>query len=490
MMMIEAPAVDFFQDGRGPLLAYKIARRVAEAPNDRWRRLMWYLQAISQEPDGLKAFAQRAIASHFDRLGTPGMHESALRQETVFRGQDLKRIEDELDPLESLSRLDGRDRPHDKRRLDWATGEELIKRCMEEASSLPALLAGISRKGPFHYQASWFKDLEGAIFDTMESDSERLLQSIASTSISKRIFDALDYLSEAGGLSIIYGSERIGKTAAADAYTRAKPHRARIISLQAASNETSFFHEIGRALGCGWLTGITITHVKNRIAEALSNRDLMLIFDEAHNLFGTTARGSVRRLEFIRTAFTNQGVPVCLIMTPQFVNRMNSIEKVSDFNFNQLRGRVTEFLKLPDKPTREDLVAVAKHLLPECDANSLRALVEYARGSEYHFQAISKTAAKAQFLAKRDGSISVSFDHVSEAIGQSLFCDDHFAAAMDGSRTPRRRRKAATARSVKHDFNDRETDLRKGQDSPSRIARHIQEPPVPERTKETTLAEI
>ncbi len=196
------------------------------------------------------------------------------------------------------------------------------------------------------------------------------------------------------------------------------------------------------------LTGFMASRVRanSAIRDAVSTRDLMLIFDEAHCLFGLSARASIKRLEYIRTEFVNRGIPVVLVVTPQFSDRLREMERTTGFNTNQFRGRITKWAELPKKPSRADVECVCRHLLPDIPEECATLLVDCAVSADTPLAALNNAVLEARMLAeKRDCAVGDP-DVIRTAIGYSLATRQMLESSIPAPHpTPRRRRANTTS---------------------------------------------
>jgi len=127
----------------------------------------------------------------------------------------------------------------------------------------------------------------------------------------------------------------------------------------------------------------------------LLTRDILLVMDEAQRLWPQRNAwwGFPGRIVWVM-AMANAGVPIAMISTPQFIETQKAVEKAGR-NSAQLTGRISHFEALPMDLSAEDLMAVAKSVLPEAGAQVLRALAVYARSSARYLAAIDSISKRA-----------------------------------------------------------------------------------------------
>jgi histone H3/H4 len=179
------------------------------------------------------------------------------------------------------------------------------------------------------------------------------------------------------------------------------------------------------------------TEIRDRVESVLLTGNLLLVLDEAHRLWPqrNLRYGFPGRIVWVMT-MANAGVPIAMISTPQFIQAQKAIEK-NGWNSAQLTGRISHFESLPADLSPEDLMSVAKTILPESNAQSLRALAVYARSSARYLAAIDSIAKRARYIASLDARATVTTEDVRRAMQESVIPADtklHHALAAAGGR--------------------------------------------------------
>jgi hypothetical protein len=439
------------------VLAHRAAR-CAAAFDDTGRELIYFLQAMSHEPGGLRKAAFEILAANPHRLGSLAMHRAGMGEGVEYVGDVLEIVCEELGefPLETRESIERQigmvelmglcgGRPGDDLQKELrnsaeceeeiaelreklnpenrrAAARHFIEACRRKAATLARHLKDVCVKPGLDWQVSWFADLPAALNEFQVTHAELSMRAAANTSIAATMYKALDYTYKTRGLVWINGLRRIGKTTPAEAWVKANSGRARYVSLESGQSETGFFREIANAIGCGYVETLTAYEIRSRIGEALGNRDLMLVIDEAHNLFTSTRGAEPKRVEWLRTALVNKGVPVALIFTPQFISRMKAVEKASGFELSQFRFRVTKFFNLPDVVSGGDYETLARHLAPSLGKSSIATLAAYAETSDAYFHAVRTAVNEALFLADEEGE-KLAGRHVQCAVRELLQVD-------------------------------------------------------------------
>ena len=207
----------------------------------------------------------------------------------------------------------------------------VLDTCLHEAAEVPKLLKQLclDPKFDFNYSVWWFKDLIGALHLYRKQHIESAKQKIAETTISKKVFDDLDYAAHCRGLVIIEGDQRIGKSTSAENWCAQHPGQAIYVKLGGGNDDATFFRSIARALGTAASLTRKPTEMQMKIEDALQEGHLLLVLDEAHFCFAQTQRprSAPARIDWIRTALVDFHVGVALISTPQFDRSCDLYEK-------------------------------------------------------------------------------------------------------------------------------------------------------------------
>ena len=163
----------------------------------------------------------------------------------------------------------------------------------------------------------------------------------------------------------------------------------------------------------------------------------MLAFDEGWRLWPlrNLRKAMPHRINWIMAELLNQDIPVAIVSTPQFTTNQETLVQSSGWSDEQLIGRLTDYKRLPDALSDEDLQAVARAVMPNGCATSLRILVTYARASKRYLAGIQSLAKRARFMARNDGRSEPLLTDLSRALkeGQSP-SDDAIARTLLGRR--------------------------------------------------------
>jgi len=207
----------------------------------------------------------------------------------------------------------------------------------------------------------------------------------------------------------------------------------------------SFFRAIAKALGVSINLNSKAQELRQRIEDTLQGGDLMIVIDEAHYLWPNLidSRTLPARINWILTALVNNGVPVALVTTPQFLRNQEEFEARTRWTSEQLTGRIGHYEPLPTTLTPEDLHKVAAALLPDASEQTLEALVVYAQASTKYLAGIRHAVDRARFIAGKDGRDRIQFSDVKRALKEAVIpSDTAFANAVGQTNHPARKRAA------------------------------------------------
>lgn len=475
------------------LIANLVAQRcrVLEQSDD--RQLIWFIQLLSHAAGGLKAVAAELLEKYASRIGTASMRRFGKRPGQHYSVEQVRAIRAEL-PLsereafllggeemdsdvmskvlgergermvaqQALARMAGCSPKVDT----WPTSypveafaslcrvqaerleEELKKLCLD-----PAIL--IEPGAPW-----WFSELIPCLREYCAARiAERRSQTVV-TELGQQIYDELDYALETKCLVLIEGLARMGKTYAAKAWCAQRPGRARYVQVPSTNDEVGFFRAIAKALGISSGLGWKAVQLRERIEDVLQGGDLILVFDEAHYCWPTNdyRYALPGRINWIMGALVNQGVPVALITTPQFIKTQKIVEARTQWTSEQFIGRVGHFQKLPQSLSEDDLKNVALSLLPGADAKSIEILVRYAQGSAKYLAGIESAVRRACYLAAREQRQAVNRADIKRAIQESVIPSDNALAQAlaEPEKRPRRRVDFVSVKEpLTADFSDR-----------------------------------
>jgi hypothetical protein len=247
---------------------------------------------------------------------------------------------------------------------------------------------------------------------------------IFNTAQGQKVFEVLDYTAYCRGLTLIQGEARLGKSHAGRAWVEQHPGSARFVEVPSGNDDVTIFRDLARGLGLGKFLNYKVVQIRERVESILLAGDIVLVLDEAQRLWPQTnfREGYPKRIAWVMT-MANAGVPICMISTPQFFVTQKVVEK-NGWNSAQLTGRICHYESLPQDLSPDDLMGVAKAVLPEADAQVLRALAVHARSSARYLAAIDSIAKRARYIATRSGRAEATAKDVRKAMQESVIPAD------------------------------------------------------------------
>jgi len=270
----------------------------------------------------------------------------------------------------------------------------------------------------------------------------------AITEAGSALCAALDYCSQSRCLVLISGRPRLGKTFMAKAWIEHRPGRARYCQVPSSADDLAFFTAIARALGITIESNAKTKNLRPRIEAALQGGDLILVLDEAANLYPSHNYRLARpaRISWLMTGLINQGASVALLVTPQFFNTQSDYVDKSGWAAAQFMGRIEKYVALPESLSIDDLEKVARAWLPHGDKRSIEALADYANLSQKYLAAIEHTVKQALYLAKQDGREKPEWQDIQRAMKAGVMPSDSALAAAIEQAAVRRKSPASGSR--------------------------------------------
>lgn len=455
---MSAPA---FAELRG-ISATATAARAALLPDPRLRGLLWFIQARSLKPGGLRQIAQDILAQYPGRITTPTLRDLKLKPGDTITGKSLYAIEREIDGESRSARrdrsgwqsrhanqlralADGVEPPDDEPEQASATASSLSEKCRRAVNqNLEAALTDFCINPERGISLGGFVDLAGALLEYQQKQEQLTRAEFVQTTVGSVIWDTLDHALKTRRLVLMEGLEGRGKTEAAKAWCQAHSGEARYVTLSGITQKTNVFRAIARALGIGSGNGYKSNELQSRVEDVLQRSRLMLVADESHFLFDPKPRMSCRPalVDWLVTSLINFGVPVGLVATPQFLESMFQAGKQTGWNWRQLYRRL-RYTALPERNTESDFAAVARKLLPGAGKAAVKCAMGYALMSKRDLSAVGDVATEARIVAEADGRAEITYADVERAIKENLWPGDAAFARRLAQPESGRRRKAA-----------------------------------------------
>ena len=452
-----------------------VTKKAGILTSARARSLVFFLQALSlpelagnPNTGGLKRWVREFLKEFPERIGTPAMHKFGMKAGQIYDLAQAREVRDEVhdaefpgkssyvdefplvdDTVFNLETYTEEKVKNVKRSYPAETfvarGRQIAERRMEDflvsLCTDPRLIvvapgeadrdASVSQEERLQQwpegdaeharvaEAPYFRDILGALFEFQSRFQKRAASDFVQTSIASQVFSTLDAGLRLQRIVLVNGLEGIGKSEAARAWCSQHLGEARYVDLTGINNKTSFFRSIARALGLPCGESLNTAQLQTRVEAMLQRSGLMLCIDEAHYLWPQSERSEAppELVNWIDTALINRGVPVGLITTPQFVVSMQRVERKSGWNSGQFQRRIKRVAALPERPTLDDLEAVARKLLPKSPASAIKLLVGFAGSQQrHHMDALADAVKESVAAAKAAGRDAVAFADVESAV--------------------------------------------------------------------------
>lgn len=254
------------------------------------------------------------------------------------------------------------------------------------------------------------------------------------TALGKKVSEILDYTAYSRGLTLMEGEARTGKSFAARAWCDQQAGLARFVEVPTGNDDSGFYRALARGLGIGNFLQYKAREIRERVESVLLTGDIVLVLDEAHRLWPqrNLRYGFPGRVEWVMS-MSNAGVPIAMVSTPQFLTTQKAVEK-SGWNSAQLNGRISRCEPLPRELSVQDLMNIAKTLLPEADAYYSRAMAAYARKTARYLGAIDAIAKRARYLAMKAGRDTATPEEIKTAMLEIAPSDTRLIATMGKAR--------------------------------------------------------
>jgi len=451
------------------LVASLVARRCSVLDYKAARELIWFVHYLSHQEGGLAAVAKDLIAKYPERLQTVEMLKIGMKAGKVCTTEQVKQIRDGFycDNAIWAFRLRDDEKTYDevwdcdlsgnntvplevrhcgiaakKEAPSTYPAEDFLKFCHTAAQGdLSDFLSVICLDPACGESPSpwYFPQFFTALREYRDNFIKAAGEGEFNTALGQKVFETLDYTAHCRGLTLIQGEARLGKSHAGRSWCKLHPGSARFVQVPTGNDDLTFFHALARGLGLGNFTSYKTVQIRSRIESVLLEGQIVLVLDEAQRLWPQTnlREGYPKRIAWIMD-MADKNVPICMISTPQFFSTQKAVEK-NGWNSAQLTGRLLHSEFLPLELSQEDLIGVAKAILPEASATVLLALATYARTSARYLAAINSIATRASYIASRSGRDSVTTQDVRTAMKESVIpADSKLCRALEAGNKGKR----------------------------------------------------
>ncbi|HEY4247828.1 MAG TPA: ATP-binding protein [Lacunisphaera sp.] len=230
----------------------------------------------------------------------------------------------------------------------------------------------------------------------------------------------MEFTHHTGEASLIIGDPRIGKSETARVFCDAQVGTARYIEVPTSNDMRSLYKAVAEALGVADGNGYKAVQIKERIEEVAQRAKIMLVFDEAQNLWTKNMRpkSSPDRILWINSLI-NLGVPVAFIALPEFITWMRICAEKTGWESKQLEQRITIHRRLPQSLTKDDFETLTRHIAPTLSP----AVVKYIVGCALEQDGaafVKKVISAASYRAKKAGRAVPGFKDIETAIKSDI----------------------------------------------------------------------
>ena len=409
--------------------------------------LLWFIQAMSMQPGGLDKFCEDFVMEFAADIGTPSMfpvpkgkapyprkqrdaitREIAISDWALFLGEQKWPGENYWD--NEFFSLDDKQvcSESESARLQFLASLSFNcfnKICRDEASlDLARFLARVCNEPGRSIVAPWyFHRLLDALFQKLDSHARQAAASLATTTVSLKIFDAMEYAWQERALVSVTGEPRMGKTQGVKTWCAMWPGKSRLVSVPCSNSDSDLYKAFADAIGIEYSFTTSARKIKATVEYVICHSGLMFAADEAHWLFPArfSANTPPMRLNWLRSQLVDKHCPVVMVSTPQEFERCKSkYVKATSHRIEQFMGRKMLEVVLPTELDQDDLFAVARLHFPDMDDDFLQVIVGTAMRSESYLMAVEAIAKRVRFIARRDNHPSVTLADLKLAISEII----------------------------------------------------------------------
>ena len=257
-----------------------------------------------------------------------------------------------------------------------------------------------------------------ALCKFMDAYAEDVLKQTADTSLRRKVFMELDFArtSTPPIPMVPVADTRHGKTTAVQTYCRAWPGRARLVTIPESNWEWEFYAAYAEAFGVEVSRQVGSRVLKDRVQFTLRHTGMCCIHDEAHWLLPINYKKNTppQRMNWVRAQVIDRHLPCAFFCTPQSQEETLAryVER-THYNMEQWLGRMPKPVLISDKPTYDDLMAVARVRFSDFPQAALDELCDAAESTidgagsresgEGGFKIVELAGARARFLASQHG---------------------------------------------------------------------------------------
>jgi histone H3/H4 len=430
----------------GAISALLAAKRIALVDDEETKAVLWFIQARSLRPGGLKELTKELFAFLPRSVGTPTMRRTCCKPDKVYPADLVRKIRDELPcrlpgceiPLRGdvVYMWGGPDDGDEKilkdapdsysgavfleivRRASVSLPEHLTRLCLDPGIDLTK--QEVSRYNDDHAAGVWYF---AGLLDGLKKYRQHLaaiaFEGLATTDVSDQMREALDFCYRRRRMILIEGVAGIGKSATVRAWCNRYPGLVRHVEIPASGDDRSFYAAIAEEVGVARGAAYNGQQIKLKVEEALRASGLMLVLDEAqfawpqqHN----RPRGVPVRMQWIKTAF-DDGTPIAMVALPEFSTWQRLYVEKTLWRDSQLVRRLNRTVRLSEALSKADFLKIARAVHPAGDEAAWKLLAGCAIAlPKKQASAIIEAFISAADIAEQDGRDTVSYEDIEAAI--------------------------------------------------------------------------
>ena len=274
------------------------AKRISRVPDGRMRKLLWFIQLRSLQPNGIKDLAAELLQEFPDRIGTPASRRLDATRKAPLTEAEFKELVDEWGPTDlafddwSLDFL-LIDRPGpDKYEKQYHYAYQFLAQLDEAVKGLPVRLVrmcvdpemamedGHAKERKYGQEAVagvwYFTDLLGALCLLQEQHGERAAANVARTAISIEIEDNLDFCLGEQSWILVEGVSGLGKSNTIKGWCARHSGEVRYVEIPSSNDDRSFYAAIAESLGVARGNSYNLQQIKLRVEDMLKASGLLL----------------------------------------------------------------------------------------------------------------------------------------------------------------------------------------------------------------------
>jgi len=418
------------------VLGNMVAARCQKLSDPDTATVLWWLQQISWRDGGLVRFAEDFLSANRSLIGTRSMQKFGQRAGQIYNAEQVKQVRGELIgifgrdhfPLAGEVKLSAAIADQARARLDPDfvptkrkehpanyPAADFIEVCAIEPEQLAEELTKMMvNPATTPVEGLWnMPGLWPALKIRREWELSVAQCSLIETKVTEQVFEELDFALQARSFVLIEGREGIGKSHAAENWCAQHAGQAVYARLESGTDESTLFRSVARAIGTACSYGRKATEMRARIQDALQPGQLMLVLDEAHFLWPQSersARSAPKRMDWLRTALIDFGVPIALISTPQYFSNACDRFRKGGWNSLQIQRRLARTATLPEphEVPVDDVIKIVERHFPVSDARTRKRIAALAIGSVGFLTTIRHLRERVVFLMSRRPGVAES----------------------------------------------------------------------------------